>query len=98
MTTTATLLTDAAALRAAHAAGTWRPTPGETVLATDLARAQWTGPLLRAALRRDDAASVLAGVLEMAAAVLEASVADGRPDTDALEQLRQLVDRLAADS
>lgn len=95
---TDTLTRDIAALHTAHTAGTWQPTEHETALATDLAHAHWTGPVLRAALRRDDAGVVpgpLAGVLETAAAVLEAPGADGSATREALLCLRVLIDRMA---
>jgi len=94
-----TLARDLAALHTAHTAGAWHPTKYETALAADLARAHWTGPLLRAALRRDDIAQgtgALAGVLESAAAVLEDPHHTDRPDTsEVLVRLRTLVDHLA---
>lgn len=97
-----TLARDITALHTAHAAGTWHPTPHETTLAADLARTHWTGPLMRAALRRDDAgpgAGALAGVLEPAALMLEDPAAGECPQaTDVMVRLRQLVDVLAADT
>lgn len=93
-----TLPRDIAALHTAHTAGTWHPTDHETALAADLARAQWTAPLLRAALRRDDVGpgGALAKVLEAAAAVLEAPrSADRMAAGEILTRLRALVDELA---
>lgn len=96
-----TFLRDVAALRAAHTAGTGHPLPEETVVAADVARGRWSGPFLRAGLRQCGAELVtgsLAGLLETAATVLEDRALAQHPEATAvLQQLRQLVDALAAD-
>ncbi|THA28236.1 hypothetical protein E4198_00020 [Streptomyces sp. RKND-216] len=89
------LACDAAALHTAHTAGTWHPMPEETAAADHLARGQWNAALFDAVLRAIPglAGGSLAGVLAVAAAVLEDPAADDRPEVaDALLRLRQLVD------